>query len=57
MREADTFEPEDDPYDETPIEEDLPDEAEEEKHICLKCGNIMIYFYPDLDEWVCPVCA
>ena len=57
MREQDTFEPEDDPYDDTVIEEDLPDETDAERHICLKCGNIMIYFYPDLDEWVCPVCA
>jgi len=61
MTEQDTFEPHDDPYDVTSSEEDLPDETDAERHICLNCGNIMIYFYPAtndlLDEWVCPVCG
>jgi len=60
MREADTFEPEDDPHDQTPIEEDLPDEADGERNICLKCGNILyIDVWDELggrDDLYCPVC-
>ena len=58
MREQDTFEPEDDPYDDTVIEEDLPDETDAERHICLKCGNIMIFNYmcPGQPPWFCVVC-
>jgi len=55
MREQDTFEPEDDPYDDTVIEEDLPDETDAERHICLKCGNIMLWLPPE--PWYCPECG
>jgi len=59
MREQDTFEPDDDPYDETPSEEDLPDETDAERNICLHCGHVL-----DLVacKWhgfhlVCPECV
>jgi hypothetical protein len=41
--EQDTFEPEDDPYDDTPIDPDLPDETDAERNICLVCGHILQY--------------
>jgi len=62
MRQQDTFEPDDDPYDETASEEDLPDETDAERNICLKCGNIMLclprvlLLSTDLKPWYCPEC-
>jgi len=58
MREQDTFEPEDDPYDDTSSEEDLPDETDAERIICLKCGNIMMMEkdWGPASIWFCPEC-
>jgi len=59
MREADTFEPEDDPHDETASEEDLPDETDAERIICMLCGNVVIFTKDMLgwDLWFCPECG
>ena len=66
MREADTFEPEDDPHDQTPIEEDMPDETDLGTPICLDCGNSLVGHYRSGFQggrrdgiwiyWSCEVC-
>jgi len=61
MPEQDAFEPMDDPYDDTSSEEDLPDETDAERNICLKCGNILVIMsdpkFCHLSLYYCPVCA
>lgn len=54
-REQDDFEAAADPYDETVIEEDLPDETDAERNICLECGNIL-QSMRGWRGWFCPVC-
>lgn len=56
MREQDTFEPEDDPYDETASEEDLPDETDADRSICLDCGNILQLMQGTWTSWFCAEC-
>jgi len=59
MREQDTFEPEDDPHDQTPSEDDLPDETDAERNICLYCGNICEPRFFKEHGWIpfCCVCG
>jgi len=54
--EQDTFEPEDDLYDDTPIDPDLPDETDADRSICLDCGNILQLIQGTWTSWFCAEC-